>query len=96
MPSGRWLAWPSTTANRDDLPGALGLVLTMPGIQRIGWSIVAAGIVLELLYHGPELLFGAKWPLIVATFGEFGHTVVFVGFVVVIFGVLRAHSKRTS
>jgi hypothetical protein len=96
MPSGRWLAWPLMTASRHDLRGGSGLGLKMPGAQRLGWTIVAAGIVLELLYHGPELLFGAKWPVIVATVGEFGHTAVFVGFVVVIFGVLRAHNKRTS
>jgi hypothetical protein len=68
----------------------------MPGIQPIGWSIVAASIILELLYHGPELLFGSKWPLIVATVGEFGHTGVFIGIVIVIFGVLRSHNTRTS
>ena len=78
------------------LPGVKVAVLTMSGMQRVGWLIVAAGIVLELLYHGPELLFGTKWPLIVSTVGEFGHTGVFVGLVVVIFGVLRAHSRRMS
>jgi len=78
------------------LPDAKVAVLTMSGMQRVGWLIVAAGIVLELLYHGPELLFGTKWPLIVSTVGEFGHTGVFVGLVVVIFGVLRAHSRRMS
>ena len=78
------------------MPDAKVAVLTMSGMQRVGWLIVAAGIVLELLYHGPELLFGTKWPLIVSTVGEFGHTGVFVGLVVVIFGVLRAHSRRMS
>lgn len=95
MPSVRWLAWLHTTASRDDALGAHAK-LKMTGIQRLGWTIVAAGIVLELLYHVPELLFGARWPLIVSTVGEFGHTGVFVGLIVVIFGVLRAHSRRTS
>jgi hypothetical protein len=78
------------------MPRAKAATLKASGIQRIGWLIVAAGIVLELLYHGPELLFGTKWPLIVSTVGEFGHTGVFVGLVVVIFGVLQAHSRQTS
>lgn len=96
MPSARWLVWEHMNASREQLPGAKAAALNMSGIQRIGWVIVAAGIVLELLYHGPELLFGTKWPLIVSTVGEFGHTGAFVGLVVVIFGVLRAHSRRMS
>ena len=96
MPSARWLAWLRTTASREHLPHAKAPALKMSGIQRIGWVIVAAGIILELLYHGPELLLGTKWPLIVSTVGEFGHTGVFVGLVVVIFGVIRAHRRRTS
>jgi len=75
---------------------AKAAALKMSGIQRIGWVIVAAGIILELLYHGPELLLGTKWPMIVSSVGEFGHTGVFVGLIVVIFGVLRAHSRPTS
>jgi len=34
--------------------------------------------------------------MIVSSVGEFGHTGVFVGLIVVIFGVLRAHSRPTS
>ena len=65
-------------------------------ILQVGWAIVALGIVSELLYHGPELLFGTRWPLIISILGEFGHTVVFVGLVIVIFGVLRAHGRSMS
>ena len=95
MPSARWLGWRRTIASRDRLHG-LKPELAMARIQPIGWVIVALGIVSELLYHGPELLFGTRWPLIVSTLGEFGHTVVFVGLVTVIFGVLRAHRRPMS
>jgi hypothetical protein len=62
--------------------------------RQIGWLLVFIGSVSEVVYHGPQILMGYEWPEVLATFGEFGHTVVFVGIVALIFAYLRSHQSQ--
>jgi hypothetical protein len=68
----------------------------LPSIRQVGWFIVFLGALSELVYHGPQLLFSYQWPATIATIGEFGHTVVFVGIIVLIYSVLRQHRPASS
>jgi uncharacterized protein involved in cysteine biosynthesis len=61
-------------------------------VAHVGWFVFWFGLVTDLFYHIP-LLFGVQWPLFVDVIGEAGHTVIFVGIVILIFGVLRKHTK---
>ncbi len=59
----------------------------------LGWLLVAIGAVTDAIYHAPTILFGLQWPPAVDAIGEFGHTVIFVGIVIIIFAMLRKHSR---
>jgi hypothetical protein len=63
-------------------------------IRQVGWLLVFIGLVSEVVYHGPQILLGYQWPEAIATFGEFGHTVVFVGIVALIYAYLRSHQSK--
>lgn len=64
--------------------------------SRLGWLLVALGAIMEILYHGPALLCGVQWPPVVETIGESGHTVIFIGIVLLIFAVLRSHQMDNA
>ena len=61
-------------------------------ISRWGLIVLALGVAGELLYHVPPL-FGWAWSPLIETIGESGHTIMFVGVVMVVFGVLRQHQR---
>lgn len=63
-------------------------------IRQVGWLLVFIGSVSEVVYHGPQILLGYQWPAVIATFGEFGHTVVFVGIVALIYAYLHGHQSK--
>ncbi len=60
---------------------------------KYSWLVFATGVAWDVLYHAPIILWGAQWPAAIDTIGEFGHVITFVGIVMVIFAVLRTHSK---
>ena len=60
-------------------------------LALLGWLIVAFGALSEAVYHIPNWFFGVQWGPTIETFGEFGHTVVFVGIVVLVYDILRRH-----
>ena len=60
---------------------------------RVGWTLVVFGAVAEAVYHIPNWFFGVHWSPVIETLGEFGHTVIFVGIVALVFDVLRQHQK---
>ncbi len=65
-------------------------------VRFIGWLLISVGAVADLIYNVPILLFGTRWPATIDTLGEFGHTVIFVGIVTVVFAVLQRHSSQSG
>jgi len=62
-------------------------------LARLGWGIVGAGATADLVYHVPVWLFGVVWDPLIDAIGEFGHTVILVGIVVLIYDVLRRNQR---
>ena len=60
-----------------------------PSLAWLGWGLVIAGAIADALYHVPEWFFGVVWDFWMHFVGESGHTVIFVGIVVLMFDVLR-------
>ncbi len=71
-------------------------VIRLPSARTVGWVMIIAGTVADLIYHIPILLFETRWPATIDTLGEFGHTVIFVGIVTVVFAVLQRHSSQSG
>ena len=65
-------------------------------VRFIGWSLISVGAITDLIYHIPIWLFGTQWPAAIDTLGEFGHTIIFVGIVTVVFAVLQRHSSQSG
>lgn len=65
-------------------------------IGLIGWALIAGGGIWDTIYHLAPLLANAHWSPIIDRLGEFGHTVILVGMVTVVFAVLlyNARSKK--
>ncbi len=60
-----------------------------PSLALLGWSIVIAGAAADAFYHIPNWFCGVQWGPAIDAIGEFGHTVIFAGIVVLIFDILR-------
>lgn len=61
----------------------------------LGWALVLGGGGWDLIYHLAPLLAGVRWPPIIDVLGEFGHTVILVGMVLIVFAILLfQHRKR--
>jgi hypothetical protein len=64
-------------------------------IGLIGWGLILGGGGWDLIYHLAPLLANVKWSRAIDLLGEFGHTVILMGMVIVIFAILLAqHRKR--
>lgn len=59
----------------------------------VGWALIIGAGVWDLIYHLAPLA-GVKWHPFIEMLGEFGHTVILVGMVVVIFAVLWASARK--
>lgn len=59
----------------------------------VGWALIIGGGVWDLIYHLASFG-GVKWSPVIDRLGEFGHTVILVGMVIVIFAVLWNHARR--
>ena len=59
-----------------------------------GWTLVVVGAIADALYHVPEWFFGMVWEPWAQTVGEFGHTLIFVGIVALIFDLLARAPRR--
>ncbi|MCG3140473.1 MAG: hypothetical protein HDKAJFGB_01539 [Anaerolineae bacterium] len=62
----------------------------------VGWALILGGGVWDLIYHLAPIFFGVKWAPFIDALGEFGHTVIFVGIVIVIFAVLWYGARRNK
>jgi|GEM_PF-3328310 membrane protein DedA with SNARE-associated domain len=61
----------------------------------VGWALVLGGGGWDLIYHLAPLVAGVKWSPMIDLLGEFGHTVILVGMVIVVLAVLLyQHRKR--
>lgn len=65
-----------------------------PSLALLGWVIVVSGAVADLFYHVPVWFFGVQWGVEIDAIGEFGHTVILVGIVVLIYDILRRNQRR--
>jgi hypothetical protein len=64
-------------------------------IGLIGWALILGGGGWDLVYHLAPLVADVKWSPVIDLLGEFGHTVILVGMVIVVFAVLISqHRKR--
>ncbi len=64
-------------------------------IGLIGWALIIGGGGWDLIYHLAPLVANVKWSPVIDLLGEFGHTVILVGMVIVVFAVLISqHRKR--
>ncbi len=64
-------------------------------IGLIGWALIIGGGGWDLVYHIAPLVSDVKWTPVLDLLGEFGHTVILVGMVIVVFAVLlEQHRKR--
>lgn len=59
----------------------------------IGWALILGGGGWDLIYHIAPLVSAVKWSPVIELLGEFGHTVILVGMVIVVFAVLLANAK---
>lgn len=62
----------------------------------VGWALILGGGGWDLIYHLAPILAGVKWSPVIDMLGEFGHTVVLVGMVIVVFAVLLANARRNK
>lgn len=61
----------------------------------LGWALVLGGGGWDLIYHLAPLLAGVRWSPVIDVLGEFGHTVILVGMVLIVFAILLfQHRKR--
>lgn len=61
----------------------------------VGWALIIGGGVWDLIYHFGQFA-GIKWSPVIDQLGEFGHTVILIGMVTVIFAVLWYHARRNK
>ncbi len=60
---------------------------------QAGWLIFMFGVVWDLVYHTTLFLINGALPSALDLIGSLGHTVTFVGIVVIIFALLRRYKK---
>lgn len=63
-------------------------------IALVGWALILAGGGWDLVYHLAPLLAAVHWSRAIDLLGEFGHTVVFAGMVIVVFGILWQRARH--
>ncbi len=63
-------------------------------IGLIGWALILGGGGWDLIYHIAPLVSDVKWSRAMDVLGEFGHMVVLVGMVIVIFAVLLEQHRK--
>lgn len=64
-------------------------------IGLVGWALIIGGGGWDLIYHLAPLVAPLHWSPLIDMLGEFGHTVILVGMVTVVFAVLISqHRKR--
>lgn len=64
-------------------------------IGLIGWALIIGGGGWDLIYHLAPLVSDVRWSPVIDMLGEFGHTVILVGMVIVVFAVLL-HQRRNK
>lgn len=65
-------------------------------IGLVGWLLILGGGGWDLIYHIAPLVSTVRWSPVIDMLGEFGHTVILVGMVTVVFAVLvYQHRNRT-
>ncbi len=65
-------------------------------IGLIGWALILGGGGWDLIYHLAPLVANVKWSRTIDVLGEFGHTVILVGMVIVIFAVLLYNARHNK
>lgn len=63
-------------------------------LGRVGWTLIAVGLLGEIFYHLVPLIIALRWPPMVTAFGEFGHTLIPLGMTIVVFAVLLEYQKQ--
>jgi hypothetical protein len=63
-------------------------------IGLVGWALIIGGGGWDLIYHIAPLVSDVQWTPVIDLLGEFGHTVVLVGMVIVVFAVLLAQHRK--
>lgn len=63
-------------------------------IGLIGWALILIGGGWDLIYHLAPLVSDVKWSPVIDRLGEFGHTVILIGMVIVVFAVLLAQHRK--
>lgn len=63
-------------------------------IGLIGWALILAGGGWDLVYHLAPLVSNIRWSRAIDVLGEFGHTVIFGGMVIVVFAILLQRARR--
>lgn len=63
-------------------------------IGLVGWALILLGGGWDLIYHLAPIVIGVQWSPVIVLLGEFGHTVILVGMVIVVFAVLLYHARR--
>ncbi len=63
-------------------------------IGLIGWALILGGGGWDLIYHLAPLAAGVRWSPVIELLGEFGHTVILVGMVIVVFAVLLYSANK--
>ena len=63
-------------------------------IGLIGWALIIGGGGWDLIYHIVPLVSNVTWSPVINMLGEFGHTVILVGMVIVVFAVLLAQNRK--
>ena len=61
----------------------------------IGWALIIGAGVWDLIYHLAPFA-GEKWNPFIDQLGEFGHTVILIGMVIVIFAVLLYGARKNK
>ncbi|HZQ09709.1 MAG TPA: hypothetical protein VFD70_24235 [Anaerolineae bacterium] len=65
-------------------------------IGLIGWALIAGGGIWDLIYHLAPIVAGVRWSPLIDRLGEFGHTVILGGMVIVVFAVLLYNARRNK
>lgn len=63
-------------------------------LALLGWALIVAGGGWDLVYHLAPLVAGVHWSRAIELLGEFGHTVIFGGMVIVVFAILLQRARR--
>jgi hypothetical protein len=62
-------------------------------LLQLGWTVFALGVAWDLIYHAALFLVSVPLSSSLDLVGSFGHVVTFGGTVIIIYALLRRHSK---